>query len=259
MLVQQALEWHILPGPPPLDPQKVSNALVALVWDRKPDLFEGKLGKPPHKMATAALALATGLYEFPDGGEAQLTVHLALGAVVLDLMTNGPLYDLSGADRWMMDRAQQALSEVAEKRRPLQDAIVGSLLDPRQPDMFFAAKSFAHIALMRMNKSSADFQAVLKTRSQSMRENGATEQQVLSALWGGHYGIDADLEMIRKNMRDYVDAFEATKLATGAKELTIEQGPSKLHMAATKHLALIMADAPGEFERFIAYVKAEAT
>ena len=64
--------------------------------------------------------------------------------------------------------------------------------------------------------------------------------------------------MIRKNMRDYVDAFDATKLATGVKELTIEQGPSKLHMAATKHLALVMADAPGEFERFIAYVKAEA-
>lgn len=127
VIVQQALEAHTVISPRPFDPVTLSTSLVAGVWDGKPDLFEGKLGKQPHKMSIAAIALATGLYDFPDDSEAQLAIHLALGAVMLDLITNGRLYDLGGSDRWLMDRADQAHAEVAEKRRPSQDAVLGTL------------------------------------------------------------------------------------------------------------------------------------
>lgn len=127
VLVQQALQAHTGFGPPPFNADTLSTRLVALIWDRKPDLFEGKLGKQPHKMAIAAFALAVGTNEFPDGSEAQLAVHLALGAVLLDLVTNGPLYDLGGPDRWLMDRADEAYCAVSEQNRPAQDALLGSL------------------------------------------------------------------------------------------------------------------------------------
>lgn len=128
VLVQQALDHHILMGMKPFDTDKVSNALVALVWDRKPDLFEGKMGKRPHKMSVAAIALATGLHEFEDGGVAQKTILLALGAVLMEIANNGRFYDLGGADQWMIDRADQAYGEISEKLQPSQDAVIGSFM-----------------------------------------------------------------------------------------------------------------------------------
>jgi len=127
VLVQQSLEAHMGFGPRPFDADKLSSRLVAMVWDRKPDLFEGRVGKQPHKMCIAAIALATGLYEFPDDSDGQLVIHLALGAVMLDLITNGFLYELGGPDRWMMDRSEEAYADIAEKHRPAQDALLGSL------------------------------------------------------------------------------------------------------------------------------------
>lgn len=126
LLVQQALEHHMPFGSRPFDPDKQSTLFVARVWDHKPDVFEGKLGKPPHKMSIAAFALATALRDFEDDDEAEIAILLALGAVLLDLFDNEPFYDLAGADRWLIERANQAYCEVVERRRPAQDALLGS-------------------------------------------------------------------------------------------------------------------------------------
>lgn len=127
VIVQQVLEAHAAFGPPPFNPATLANELVALVWSWKPDIFEGRLGKQPHKMSVAATALTAGLLKFSNDSDAELIVHLSLGAVLLDLLNNEPFYDLAGPDRWLIDRANEAYTLLTEKRRPAQDALLGSL------------------------------------------------------------------------------------------------------------------------------------
>lgn len=127
VLVQQAIEGCSILGPPPFNADAYSTQIVAVVWDRQPALFEGKLGKRPHKMTTAAFALAIGLQTFPAGSEAQQRVHLALGMVLDELMTNGALYDLGDPDRWLMEQATGAYGATAEENRPRQEAVLGGL------------------------------------------------------------------------------------------------------------------------------------
>ncbi len=114
-------------GSRPFDPARQATLFVAWVWDRRPDIFEGKLGKRPHKMSIAAFALACALHDFKDDDDAEQTILLALGAVLIELGNNSPFYDLGGVDRWMIEKANQAYERVEEKRRPATDAILGSL------------------------------------------------------------------------------------------------------------------------------------
>lgn len=127
VVVQQVLQAHIAFGVPPFDPAEVARRLVAQVWHQKPDMFAGKFGKRPHKVSVAAIALAQGLREFGEGSEAQEIVRLALGAVMIDVATNGRLYDFSGVDGALLELAQKAYLEASETNQPAQDAVLGSL------------------------------------------------------------------------------------------------------------------------------------
>ncbi|RYG26251.1 MAG: hypothetical protein EON93_21585 [Burkholderiales bacterium] len=126
---------------------------------------------------------------------------------------------------------------------------------PRKPDMSFAARAYARVAMMRVNNIEADFHALEAAHARIMREGGATEHEVLSALWGGAYGMDVDLNTFRSNVKDHVDAFEDTKRELGRTPPNSDDPKIKFNMAATAHLALVMADKPNEYERFLAYMK----
>lgn len=265
VVAQNLLEAHPLVMMSDVVPAQLANRLVENAWGRRAHQFEAK-GKPsPQKVSIAMIAFADGLGSLEARSDAWYAAFFALGHALDDIeRSGGHGLNFNGSDVFLLSVAREAYlhhSAEVERRRELASprASEGKLsANPRQPDMSFAAKSYAHIALMRMNNSNADFHAVLEARASSMRADGATEHQVLSALWGGHYGIDAELDMIRANAREYVDAFEKTKIATGSSHLNVEQGPSSFHMAATKHLALVMVDAPQEFERFLAHMETKA-
>lgn len=127
LLVQQALEARMEYCPRPFNPDKLSSALVAKVWDHKPDIFDGKLGKAPHKMSVAAIALASGLYDYDHDEDMRLPIQLALGIVLTEVVNNGRFYNLSGADHYLLELADKACSEVAKRDLGDQGAVLGSL------------------------------------------------------------------------------------------------------------------------------------
>lgn len=126
-IVKQA--FRALPFPMlPFDPDNLATKLVALSYYSKPEMFDGKHGKPPHPMATAAVSLAGGLtyeeYEF--GTSARRCVLLALGNVLLDASANGHRYGFSQLDLRLLQLAEAAYLKQEEEDRDATTAIVGS-------------------------------------------------------------------------------------------------------------------------------------
>jgi hypothetical protein len=113
----------------PFDADALSTKLVAVTYNTKPDLFDGKLGKRPHRVATAAVALAEGLsyegYEFAR--TARQVVFLALGNILLSATANASRYGFTQIDMHMIRLAQAAYLDHEEKTREATTAVVGSL------------------------------------------------------------------------------------------------------------------------------------
>lgn len=113
----------------PFDPDALATKLVAISYTTKPDLFDGKHGKSPHAMATAAISLAGGLthqdYEFGD--TARKCVFLALGSVLIDASANGHRYGFSPIDRRLLLLSEGAYLKHEEETRDATTAVVGSL------------------------------------------------------------------------------------------------------------------------------------
>lgn len=128
VIVKQA--FRALPVPVlPFDPDTLATKLVAISYSSKPDLFDGKHGKAPHAIATAAVSLAGGLtyeeYEF--GHSARQCVFLALGNVLLDASANGHRYGLSSIDLRLLQLSEAAYLRHEEEAREATTAVVGTL------------------------------------------------------------------------------------------------------------------------------------
>lgn len=127
-IVKQA--FRALPLPLlPFDPEALATRLVAISYSTKPDLFEGKLGKPPRAITTAAVSLAGGLtyeeYEFGD--TARQCVFLALGSVLLDAQGNAARYGFAPVDAHLLRLAENAYLEHAKKTEAGTTAVLGGL------------------------------------------------------------------------------------------------------------------------------------
>jgi len=127
-IVKQA--FRALPLPMlPFDPDTLATRLVAISYNSKPELFDGKLGKAPRPITTAAVSLAGGLtyeeYEF--GHSARQCVFLALGNVLLDASASASRYGLGPIDVQLLRRAEAAYLEHEKKTEPATSAIVGNL------------------------------------------------------------------------------------------------------------------------------------
>lgn len=111
----------------PFDPDALSLELVTMSYRAKPDMFDGKHGKPPHPRATAAVSLAAGLtyedYGYSD--TARQCVCLALGNVLLEASANMARYGFSVLDIRLLRLAEAAYLEHAEKNEARTSAIVG--------------------------------------------------------------------------------------------------------------------------------------
>lgn len=85
---------------------QMANKLVQKVFDERPKLFEGKEGRRPHKLSTAAAALAWGVKFMGEHPAAQQAMFLALGTVLLEVSGKPHLYALSSNDHMLLELAQ---------------------------------------------------------------------------------------------------------------------------------------------------------
>lgn len=119
----------------------------------------------------------------------------------------------------------------------------------RQPDMASASKAFAAIALVRANNVNVDLHALEMAQAEAVLKSGGTEEQALSARWGGVYGIDADLDLFQSG----VLAYEETRREM-ARGPTDEDPKTKFYASATLYLSRMLAENPDEYERFLRYI-----
>ena len=118
VIVQKLLEHQMsvpLSGAT-LDPAKVANPLVGDVWDNKPDVFSGKFGQRPHKLAVAACALALGVNFYDDREDTgnKFAAMMALGNLLSEIEVNGPLYSLNSVDAVLIAAASDVVEKAAQ-------------------------------------------------------------------------------------------------------------------------------------------------
>jgi hypothetical protein len=115
VIVQNLLVEHKEAGNLNRDPAEVANALISAVWGQKPDLFEGRFGTRPHKIAVAASALANALEISYDWGQDRRALIGSFLTVMAEVQTNGGFYGLSGPDNVLLEYANGILARVTEE------------------------------------------------------------------------------------------------------------------------------------------------
>lgn len=115
VVVQNLLEHQANVGLFDLDPAKLANKLVEIVWDTKPDVFDGKFGQRPHKITVAASALANGIELFDEGDLNRNALVLSLGNILSELETNGRLYPLNSLDHQLLEVSMSIFAEIAQE------------------------------------------------------------------------------------------------------------------------------------------------
>lgn len=98
-----------------LDPAKIANKLVDIIWDAKPDVFDGKIGRHPHKITVAAIALANGIKLFKDEDLNKTALVLSLGNILSEIETNGSRYPLKGIDHQLLEISLSIYTKFSQK------------------------------------------------------------------------------------------------------------------------------------------------
>ena len=115
VVVQNLLEHQASFGLFDHDPARFANQLVQRAWDSKPDIFAGKFGQRPHKLSTAAIALALGYRLMSESDRNRDALLISLGIILADLKKNAMLYPFNGVDEHLLERAVAVYQEAAEE------------------------------------------------------------------------------------------------------------------------------------------------
>lgn len=115
IVVQNLLSHQAKIGLFAKDPAEIATILISNVWNAKPDIFNGKFGKRPHKLSTAAAALSREIagmdFDHPDFASFQI----CLGNILREYDTNGGLYSLSNIDHSLLKVALETLISKSEQ------------------------------------------------------------------------------------------------------------------------------------------------
>lgn len=99
------------------DPKQIATRLTALCWAQRPEVFDGKFGRPPHKLATAAIALASGFEEYGGYPGILVTLHIGLGEILKEVDERGSLYPFHDLDMQLFQKATDAFFREDKIRR----------------------------------------------------------------------------------------------------------------------------------------------
>jgi len=111
VVVQNLLEIQAKIGYFGHDPAQSANALVQSAWDEKPDIFSGKFGQRPHKLAVAAIALSRGLSLSHQNDPHRMALLASLGKVLAEAHTNSGFYPFNNLDSTLLEAAGEVFIE----------------------------------------------------------------------------------------------------------------------------------------------------
>jgi len=92
-----------------------ANVFVQNIWDKRPDVFNGKFGQRPHKITTATMALANAVNEIPDESSNKSGVIWALGFFLEEIEINGRLYPFNSLDWQLIEESKELLKIHVQK------------------------------------------------------------------------------------------------------------------------------------------------
>ncbi len=171
-----------------------------------------------------------------------------------DVATNRRLYAFNAMDDVLLGLADRALSDVQGSDGQVPEAgqpvkVVAN--QHRQPDMAYAARGFAAVALVRAHCVDVDLNALADSYANSLYDDGCSELHAISAQWGGVTSKGADLIVYENMIETYVDLMNDEQRVIPSDKTDPR---SRFNMAASTYLAAVMATAPNEFERFLKHI-----
>lgn len=110
-----------------LNSNKFANEIVHMLWEQKPEVFQGKTGVRPHKMASTAMALCNGFIILEGDSRNKLAVLAALANVLTESSENRSKYGFSHLDEELFERASFLLNKFSLEVEQAQN--MGSQID----------------------------------------------------------------------------------------------------------------------------------
>jgi hypothetical protein len=114
VVVQNLLEHQSRAGMLDRHPGKFANALVRAAWQQLPDIFGGKFGQRPHKISTAATALALGAQAESDLVTRSVLL-VSLGVILTEIEKNGSFYPFSRMDEQLFQDAVEVFAHLSDQ------------------------------------------------------------------------------------------------------------------------------------------------
>ncbi len=111
------------------DPHGEAIKYIDEAWEEKPDIFNGKFGQRPHRLATAiyTLALALQRLEREKDNNAEW-VLIALGNALSEIEANGSLYLFKNIDRAIIENSIEIFSSIAGEKCNKYDKAISWLI-----------------------------------------------------------------------------------------------------------------------------------
>lgn len=102
------------------DPAQTATSLIQSAWEAMPHVFSGEFGQRPHKLATAAIALAYGIQHTTDEDN-RAHFLIALGSILNEVEANGSFYPFNSIDERLLVNASRLFTEKANAPHPYDD------------------------------------------------------------------------------------------------------------------------------------------
>lgn len=93
------------------NPANFANVIVQAAWDDRPDIFSGKFGQRPHKIAVTAVALSRALSVSREGDANRVALLACLGAALSEAHTNAGFYPFNNLDMTLIEAAGEVFIE----------------------------------------------------------------------------------------------------------------------------------------------------
>ncbi|MBO3278243.1 hypothetical protein [Pseudomonas schmalbachii] len=243
VVLQKLFEGYKRQGLLESGPAALANKLIESAWVHESYFFEGRFGGRPHKLSAAAIALVHSNYVLDRAHPDYQMLVLCLGQVIAKAQIHKRLHKFNSVDDALLGFASKYYVDEVEKK--------AYLLQPRRPDIDYAVKGFANLYSVSEASGGAELHSVEMRFAEKVLNDGGTEEQALSARFGGVLAISADPLLMECLYRRFEEAME------GMPEeymLSDEYKLVRLNAAATEYISGLLVECPDEYENFLNYI-----